>query len=74
MAIQGYNPSSYMIRPTEWSDTIIRPHTIASKEARMRVHAGLFSFAQRSPSNALAAAFRPFTIYHLPFTAPEARP
>ena len=42
MAIQGYNLSSYMIRPTEWSDTIIRALAQAPKEARVRVHASLF--------------------------------
>src|SRR5437868_1667368 len=42
MAIQGPQ-SVYMIRPTEWSDTIIRPRAIAPGEARVRVHAGLIS-------------------------------
>ena len=42
MAIQGDNLSSYMIRPTEWSDTIIRARVIAPEEARVRMHASLF--------------------------------
>jgi hypothetical protein len=42
MAIQGHQ-SVYMIRPTEWSDTIIRPRASAQLKARVRVHAGLFS-------------------------------
>ena len=39
-----YNQSVYMIRPTEWSDTIIRANASAQCEARVRVHAGLLSF------------------------------
>lgn len=46
MALLGYNPSSYMSRPTEWSDTIIRPHAFAHKEACVRLHAGLLSLSR----------------------------
>ena len=43
MAIQANNQTAYMIRPTEWSDTIIRPRTADFAKARVRMHAGLFS-------------------------------
>lgn len=56
MAIQGDNLSSYMIRPTEWSDTIIRARFIAPKEARVRLHASLFRL--RDPQNSAESAFR----------------
>lgn len=44
MAIQGHQ-SVYMIRPTEWSDTIIRAHASTPAKARVRVHASLFSLS-----------------------------
>lgn len=46
MAIRGDNLSSYMIRPTEWSDTIIRVRATAPGQARVRVHASLFCLRQ----------------------------
>jgi hypothetical protein len=62
MAIQAHQ-SVYMIRPTEWSDTIIRPHASAPAKARVRVHAGLLPLSPISDP-----VVRPFTIYHFPFT------
>lgn len=56
MAIQGYNLSSYMIRPTEWSDTIIRAHAQAPEEARVRVHAGLFCICAPSVAGTQGAS------------------
>ena len=43
MAAQANNQTAYMIRPTEWSDTIIRARAHTTAQARTRMHAGLFS-------------------------------
>ena len=43
MATPANYQTAYMIRPTEWSDTIIRAQTLAPAKARVRLHAGPFS-------------------------------